>query len=189
MRSLSTLATLLVGLAIVFWAPTAKADCPHKDTNFDHKHCDSEVGGIGTLLDANGDTIGRVVSIARSAVPTQTDGSIFHVTILFEMSGHTFSAVVSGGFTRTRSRTSGFSYAGTVFFEDIDCEGLTWINAGGLADHGRNFFDEFQAATIVGEIATDPDERRLFHVAPGAVLNRIEQPSLLSLIATCGYPH
>ncbi len=29
MRSLSTLATLLLGLAVVFWAPTAKAHCPH----------------------------------------------------------------------------------------------------------------------------------------------------------------
>ncbi len=28
MQSLSTLATLLLGLAVVFWAPPAKADCP-----------------------------------------------------------------------------------------------------------------------------------------------------------------
>jgi len=36
MRSLSTLATLLLGLAVVFWAPAAKADCPHGGTN---DHC------------------------------------------------------------------------------------------------------------------------------------------------------
>ncbi len=36
MRSLSTLATLLLGLAFVFLAPTAKADCPHGGTN---DHC------------------------------------------------------------------------------------------------------------------------------------------------------
>jgi hypothetical protein len=42
MRTLATLATLIVGLAFVYWAPTAKADCPHKGTNFDHKHCDGE---------------------------------------------------------------------------------------------------------------------------------------------------
>ena len=29
MRTLSTLATLLLGLAVVFWAPAAKAHCPH----------------------------------------------------------------------------------------------------------------------------------------------------------------
>ncbi len=29
MRSISTLATLLLGRAVVFWAPAAKAHCPH----------------------------------------------------------------------------------------------------------------------------------------------------------------
>ncbi len=38
MRSLSTLATLLLGLAVVFWAPVAQADCPH-GTKFIHPHC------------------------------------------------------------------------------------------------------------------------------------------------------
>ncbi len=38
MRTLSTLATLLLGLAVVFWAPAAKAHCPHgNDPN--HEHC------------------------------------------------------------------------------------------------------------------------------------------------------
>jgi hypothetical protein len=36
MRFLSTLATLLLGLAVVFWAPATKAHCP------DHAHCDEE---------------------------------------------------------------------------------------------------------------------------------------------------
>ena len=39
MRTLATLATLLVGLAFVFWAPTAKADCPHNSSTT-HQHCD-----------------------------------------------------------------------------------------------------------------------------------------------------
>ena len=39
MRSLSTLATLLLLLAVVFWAPPAKADCPH-GTKVNHPHCD-----------------------------------------------------------------------------------------------------------------------------------------------------
>ena len=41
MRSISTLATLLVGLTFVYLAPTAKADCPHEGTNFDHPRCGS----------------------------------------------------------------------------------------------------------------------------------------------------
>ncbi len=40
-RSLSILATLFLGLAVVFWAPAAKADCPHNN-NDAHQHC---VGG------------------------------------------------------------------------------------------------------------------------------------------------
>jgi hypothetical protein len=40
MRTHATLATLLVGLASVFLAPAAKADCPHNGTDFDHPHCD-----------------------------------------------------------------------------------------------------------------------------------------------------
>ncbi len=38
MRSLSTLATLLLGLAVVFWAPAAKAHCPHGG-DATHEHC------------------------------------------------------------------------------------------------------------------------------------------------------
>ncbi len=38
MRTLSTLATLLLGLAVVFWAPAANADCPHNDDDT-HQHC------------------------------------------------------------------------------------------------------------------------------------------------------
>ena len=38
MRSISTLATLLVGMAVVFWAPAAKADCPHNNDDT-HQHC------------------------------------------------------------------------------------------------------------------------------------------------------
>ena len=38
MRSLSTLATLFLGLAVVFWAPAAKAHCPHAN-HPDPEHC------------------------------------------------------------------------------------------------------------------------------------------------------
>ena len=44
MRSISTLAILLLGLAVVFWAPAAKADCPHNDDDT-HQHCG---GGAST---------------------------------------------------------------------------------------------------------------------------------------------
>ncbi len=48
MRSISTLATLLVGLAVVFWAPAAKADCPHNNDDT-HQHC----GGGGGAAPSN----------------------------------------------------------------------------------------------------------------------------------------
>ncbi len=60
MRSLSTLATLLLGLAVVFWAPAAKADCPHNETKFDHPHCPGEPPGA-TLgdLDCSTDDVAK----------------------------------------------------------------------------------------------------------------------------------
>ena len=44
MRTTAALAALFLGLASVFWAPAAKADCPHNDDDT-HKHC---VGGTPT---------------------------------------------------------------------------------------------------------------------------------------------
>lgn len=44
MRSLATLATLLLGLAILSWAPAAKADCPHNGDDV-HQHCGSGTSG------------------------------------------------------------------------------------------------------------------------------------------------
>ncbi len=41
MRSLATLATLLLGLAVVFLAPTAKAHCPHGGDDIP-EHCGGE---------------------------------------------------------------------------------------------------------------------------------------------------
>ncbi len=50
MRSLSTFATLLLGLAVVFWAPAAKAHCPHGNS-FTHEHCPSPPESGATLGD------------------------------------------------------------------------------------------------------------------------------------------
>ena len=61
MRMLSALATLLVGLAFVFLAPPAKADCPHnKKTN--HPHCpgDTELPTL-VLRASDGSQIGTVL--------------------------------------------------------------------------------------------------------------------------------
>ena len=49
MRVLATLATLLLGLAVVFWAPTANADCPHKGTKFHHKHCKANLAALACV--------------------------------------------------------------------------------------------------------------------------------------------
>ena len=41
MRTLATMATLVLGLAVVFWAPAAKAHCPHNGDDM-HAHCPGE---------------------------------------------------------------------------------------------------------------------------------------------------
>ncbi len=77
MRSLSTLATLLLGLAVVFWAPTAKADCPHND-NDTHQHC---VGGATSAKNGHFEfydftvstTVGYVGGIAGMHAFCQTE--------------------------------------------------------------------------------------------------------------------
>ncbi len=69
MRSISTLATLLLGLAVVFWAPAAKADCPHGGTNFDHPHC-----GGGAPAPSNEFRFVGFTDEATNAFPDTTDG-------------------------------------------------------------------------------------------------------------------
>jgi len=73
MRTFATLATLFVGLAFVFWAPTAKADCPHKGANFDHPLCGGGEppppdGASLILVDSDDPSkeVGVVVNIARA---------------------------------------------------------------------------------------------------------------------------
>ena len=150
MRSISTLATLLLGLAVVFLAPAAKADCPH-GTKFIHPHCnvvEPPSGGIGVLRDAGGNIIGKVVGITRTSV-----------TILFDAAGQTVSATVEGG---RGFRTAGFNFgaipgAGDVLFDNADCTGGAWLEV-----TNSDFFDEFRVAMIVGEENIDSDERRLY---------------------------
>ena len=66
MRTLATLATLLVGLAIVFWAPAAKAHCPNLE------HCGEEPPGASNFVlvdnDGAGTAFGEILSIVRSDV-------------------------------------------------------------------------------------------------------------------------
>ena len=58
MRTLATLATLLVGLAFVFWAPAAKAHCPG------HEHCGEEPPPPSlsppVVVDSTGAVVGQV---------------------------------------------------------------------------------------------------------------------------------
>ena len=50
MRNLLTLVSPLLGLAVVFWAPAAKAHCPHGNS-FTHEHCPSPPESGATLGD------------------------------------------------------------------------------------------------------------------------------------------
>ena len=66
MRTLPTFATLLLGLAVVFWAPAAKAHCPHgNDEN--HSHCDGgeppqEEAKPAVVRDSNGNLVGIYIA-------------------------------------------------------------------------------------------------------------------------------
>ena len=78
MRSLSTLATLLLGLAVVFWAPVAKAHCPHNDDET-HAHCGggsatSNVFQLGTHLPGGAATNGIISTEAWSECTTELGG-------------------------------------------------------------------------------------------------------------------
>ena len=134
-----------MGLACVFLAPAAKADCPH-GTKFIHPHCnvvEPPSGGIGVLRDAGGNIIGKVVGITRTS----------SITILFDAAGQTVLATVDGG---SSSRTAGFSFgaipgAGDVLFDNADCTGGAWLEV-----TNSDFFDEFRVPMIVGEENIDP---------------------------------
>jgi len=71
MRTLSTFATLIVGLAFVSFAPSVKADCPHNGRT-DHPHCDvGDPGGTTDVLvlrDGNGEIIGEVAHFDDNTV-------------------------------------------------------------------------------------------------------------------------
>ncbi len=135
--------------------------------------CDGSgvAGGIGTLLDANGDTIGQVVGISA------TLGA--DIAVLFEMSGHMFLATVFSGATL---EFSGFKNNATVFFSELDCTGEAWVNS--LTEELVVFFGEFRVAIITTDA---PDERRLFHVIPGTDISMdVETKSRMN--GACG-PH
>ena len=69
MRNLSTLATLLLGLAVVFWAPAAKAHCPHAN-HPDPEHCSVEppLGPSPNILSAHPDDSGNILISGENLV-------------------------------------------------------------------------------------------------------------------------
>ena len=75
MRAIATLATLLLGLAVVFWAPTAKAHCPG------HGHCDEAEPPpalLGPLVvrDSTGKLIGPVLDFVGSEIRANGDVTV-----------------------------------------------------------------------------------------------------------------
>jgi len=113
------------------------------------------------LLDKNGNTIGKVVSITAGG-PS--------VAILFEVSGHTVGASIVGEILN--GRLAGFKTSGKVYFDDVDCNGQAWIEEKSVV--GTSFFDEFRSASIVSSINIG-DERRLYVptgvVSPSTTVN------------------
>ena len=101
MRTLATLATLLVGLAVVFWAPAAKAHCPG------HAHCgDGNLGPLPVLVDS--DDPPKVVGPAfpLSFGPT--------VMVVFTFEEQTYQLVGTPSSLRSPS-------GGSLFFANDTC--------------------------------------------------------------------
>ena len=110
MRTLATLATLLVGLAFIFWAPAANADCPH-GTKTDHPHCDvvePPPPGAPVVVDATGALVGRVLGAV-------TDQPFVLLTV--DGVSYVVRASPSGEFS---------VFEGYLFFGTEDCTGQAY---------------------------------------------------------------
>ena len=172
------LSVLAVGLFVLVAAPQNALACHKGDPGIPHgaqTSCDGlppPSGGIGTLLDENGVTIGQVVGIGAQGAPAKPI-----VNILFEVDGQTFSAAVVSAFPGGSSMGEGFQLNAKVWFSQSNCMGDAWVTPG----VGSAFFEEFRIAII----ATDaPDERRMFHVVPGTAIT-LDVPLQSSMETEC----
>ena len=156
----------LVAIAMLTAVAAGPASAFHKETCHG-AGCDDPGVGIGTLLDANGDTVGQVVGISGGS------GSRAVVSILFEMSGQMFLAEV---ISSSGIELPGFRIGVTVWFSELGCTGAAWVTP--FFEESGDFFGEFRTAIITNGA---PDERRLFHVIPGtAISTDVEVKSRMS---------
>ena len=146
----------LVAIAMLTAVAAGPASALHKGTCHGAR-CDDPGVGIGTLLDANGDTVGQVVGISGGS------GSRAVVSILFEMSGQMFLAEV---ISSSGLELPGFRIGATVRFSELGCTGAAWVTP--FTEEVGAFFGEFRTAIITTDA---PDERRLFHVIPGTAIS------------------
>lgn len=79
MRTHATLATLLLGLTVVFLAPTAKADCPHNNKT-NHPHCNvSNVNDPQVLIvtvDLDSGSFGQIFIEGEGFLPAGIDPEV-----------------------------------------------------------------------------------------------------------------
>ena len=136
MRSLSTLATLLLGLAVVFWAPAAKADCPH-GTKENHPHCNStaSVASVPVVRDSLGKFIGIYGGFSSGVALIKGDPAD---STYFDT--HTFVASTFHhyGFRLNVGTTAAFSK--NVFFAADGCMGMAFTDGGGNAGNQEDIF-------------------------------------------------
>ena len=196
MRTLLTLATLLVGLAFVFWAPTAKADCPH-GAKFIHPHCDGVAPGA-TLGDLSC-TIDQIAKFDGIDWVCAEDNSGF---VVRDGSGNFVGSVIIMGslvarisfrgdpgvtpFFETHPLIAlqvtpeGFQFAGinspsrnTILFHGLDCTGDPFVPSGKFDE--ESIFDLPSAPVLEYDDCLAP---ATLYVPLGA--NAVDEPFILN---------
>ncbi len=124
MRTLSKLAILLAGLAVAFWAPAAKAHCPHgNSTNQDHCPGDPPPPGAPSfvvmdcadlLCVAPPKRVGTVVEVGQQALGK--------VVVLAEFED-SLGDIRSVGLCVTELQIRGCGGGDVVWFDELNCGG------------------------------------------------------------------
>ena len=163
MRTLSTLASLLVGLAFIFWAPTAKADCPH-GTKFDHPHCNG--AGAGSLTFVVMDCADLSCSAPPKRVGTVVGIPALGLVVVQAQFEDLLGEIRNVGLCVTELQIQDCGGGDPVWFSELNCGGQAWTR---IASE-RFFAPTFEPATVVSDTA-DPNVRALYVPSDDTVVN------------------
>lgn len=124
MRTLTTLSALILGLTFVFWAPAAKADCPHKGTKFNHPHCGGDEPPPRSpnfvLMDCADLNCGRDPQQVGTVIDIELGRVLVFLTIQDSLA-QPRNIVLSVGRAKIANQNP------AVWFDNINCSGFAWI--------------------------------------------------------------